>query len=103
MTREEAQALIAKTPEFIPGTCSWCGATTMDEASVKCRPMMYPSGDYVCGVPEEAPDTDGLIHVSNPAYERLNGYLWGWYAVDEGWMKTPPEWDDTRNKDRTHD
>lgn len=92
MTREEAEAKIKVTPEFVPGPCPWCGATTQDEASEKCRPTQMPCGDYTCGTPEEGPDTDGLLYQRNPEHDRLQGYLWGWYAVDAGLTNIPPEW-----------
>lgn len=93
MTRERAVELIAVTPEYVPAPCPWCGAKTIEEASAKCRPMCMPSGDYECGTPEEAPDDGGLIHQPNPDHVALNGYLWGWYAVDEGLTDTPPVWE----------
>lgn len=92
MTRDEAQALLNITPEWIPGPCPWCRATTLDEAGEKCRPTQDQSGGYTCGTPEEAPHPKGRIHIINPAYTKLSGYLWGWFAVDEGYTSTPPEW-----------
>ena len=94
MTRDEAEALIKHTPEWIPGPCPWCGATTLDEAGWKCRPTQDQSGEYVCGTPDSAPDTKGLVHVINPAYTGLSGYLWHWHAVDIGYTSTPPEWEE---------
>lgn len=94
MDRETAQRLLAKTPEYIAAPCPWCKATTIEEASVKCRPSQMPCGDYTCGTPEEAPETDGFLHQRNPEFDRLSGYLWGWHAVDEGLTKTPPGWPD---------
>lgn len=94
MTREEAEALIKTTPEYVPGPCPWCGAKTVDEAGEKCRPTQMPCGDYTCGTPEDGPETDGLLHQFNPEYQRLSGYLWGWYAVDAGLTDQPPTWDE---------
>ncbi len=94
MTREEAVSEIENTPAFIPGPCSRCGAVTLDEASGKCRPYSLPSGEYACGTPEEAPDTGGLLHQVNPRYAQLDGYLWHWYAFDEGMTSEEPKWSD---------
>lgn len=95
MNRKEAERLIRETPEFIPGPCPWCGATTFEEAAGKCRPMQMPCGDYVCGSPDEGPNAEsesGPLFQRNPAYDELDGYLWGWFAVDEGLTKEPPTW-----------
>lgn len=92
MTREEAQAKIKTTPEWIPGPCPWCGAKTLDEAGDKCTPTQDQTGDYTCGTPDSAPDTDGLIHILNPDYLELDGYLWGWHVVDLGLTDEPPKW-----------
>lgn len=95
MDRETAEALIKTTPEFIHGPCPRCGAATFEEAATKCRPFQMPSGDYKCGSPDEGPNAEnetGPLYQINPEYERLSGYLWGWYAVDEGFTSKPPEW-----------
>lgn len=92
MTREQAVALLALTPEYIPAPCPWCRATTTEEASTRCRPMCMPCGDYACGTPDEAPDDGGLIHQRNPDYDGLAGYLREWLAFDEGLTDTPPTW-----------
>jgi len=97
MTREEAKRLLNATPEFVAGPCPWCGAVTHEEAATKCRPVSDPSGEYHCGTPEQ-PDPmaeTGPLMQSNPEYQRLEGYLWGWFAVDQGFTDTPPEWDET--------
>lgn len=92
MTREEALQRIALVPEYIPSPCPCCGARTIDEASKKCRPTQYPCGEYYCATPDDAPETDGLIHQRNPEWCDLDGYLWSWFAFDEGMTKTPPVW-----------
>jgi len=93
MTREEAIKRIAEIPEFVPGACSDCGAVTMEEAGKKCRPYQMPCGDYVCATPDEPqPEETGPLMQRNPEYDHYDGYLWGWYAVDEGYTKTPPTW-----------
>ncbi|MAL99450.1 MAG: hypothetical protein CL583_13490 [Alteromonadaceae bacterium] len=94
MTREEAIKRLAETPQYIPARCSWCKARTVSDASTKCQPQQLPCGDYYCGTPEEAPDTGGKLHQLNPEYARLDGYLWGWYAYDEGMTDKEPEWED---------
>lgn len=97
MNRKEAEALLAMTPEYVPGACPRCGATTFEEAATKCRPYQMPTGDYNCGSPDEGPNAtndSGPLYQLNPAHQKLNGYLWGWFAVDEGMTSTPPEWNE---------
>lgn len=96
MTRERARERLHATPEFIPGPCPRCGACTFEEAEDKCRPMQLPSGEYECGTPDDGPnlqdDPSGPLYQRNPVYDQLDGYLWGWYALDEGLTKEEPEW-----------
>jgi hypothetical protein len=95
MDRERAKELIAKTPEFIPGPCPWCGAETFEAARGRCKPVQMPCGDYQCGSPDEGPNAEneaGPLYQRNPVYDDLDGYLWGWFAVDEGFTKVPPVW-----------
>lgn len=93
MTREKAIKLIKQTPQFIPDACAWCGARTLKEAATRCTPQSTESGEYYCGIPEDAPDTGGKVYQLNPAWAALEVYLYGWYAVDEGYTKTPPTWE----------
>lgn len=96
MDRDTALALLKDTQEYIPGPCPRCGATTFEEASKKCRPFQMPCGDYSCGTPEEGPNAEnetGLLYQRNPEFDRIDGYLWGWYAVDNGFTTEPPEWE----------
>lgn len=99
MDRATAVERLRSLPEYIPGPCPWCGATTDDQASELCRPTVGMDGDYRCGTPEESPDTNGLLHQRNPEYDRLDGYLWGWYAVDQGYTTVPPEWDNDNSEE----
>lgn len=95
MTRDEARALLAATPEYIPGPCPWRGAATFEEAQGRCRPMQMPCGDYECGTPDEGPnlDTDsGPLYQRNPEYDNIDGYLWHWQAYDDGYATAVPEW-----------
>ena len=92
MTRDEAKQRIKDVPKYVPAPCPDCGAVTIEEAEKKCRPQQLPCGEYVCATPDNAPDTDGLIHQLNPEYVELDGYLWEWFAFDEGQTKTPPVW-----------
>jgi len=95
VTRDEAQRLLKETPEFVAGPCPRCGATTFEEAATKCRPFQMPCGDYSCGSPDEGPNAEnetGPLYQRNPDYDELDGYLWGWFAVDEGFTKMPPTW-----------
>lgn len=95
MNREEAQRRIKETPEFIVGPCSWCGARTIQEGGKLCRAQVGLDGEYFCGTPEEGNLSDaetGPLYQRNPDYDQLAGYLWGWFAVDEGVTKNPPEW-----------
>jgi hypothetical protein len=95
MTRDEAIRLISMTPEYVPGPCPWCGATTFEEAATKCRRLQMPCGDYICGSPDEGPNSEndaGPLYQRNPDYDELDGYLWGWHAVDEGLTNDPPKW-----------
>lgn len=95
MTRNRAQELLQGTAEYIPGPCVKCGALTFEEASTRCRPAQLPSGEYVCGSPDEGPNAEnetGPLYQVNPVHSLLEGYLWGWHAVDEGYTQTPPRW-----------
>ena len=95
MTREDARALLQQTPEFIQGPCPWCKAVTHEEAATKCKPQSLPCGDYVCGSPDEGPNSEnetGTLYQRNPAYDELDSYLWGWVAADDGLTKIPPTW-----------
>lgn len=95
MTRDEALRIINETPEFIPGACPRCGAETFEGAATMCRPFQLPSGEYSCGTPDEGPNAEnetGPLFQINPYYQRLNDYLWWWFAVDEGYTTTPPTW-----------
>lgn len=92
MTREEAQERIKRVPQYIPAPCPDCGARTIKEAEKKCRPVQLQCGDYSCATPDDAPETRGLIHQLNPEWCELDGYLWHWFAVDEGMTHTPPVW-----------
>lgn len=95
MDRNEALNLLANTPEYVEGACSKCGAKTHEEANVLCRPVQCPSGEWECPTPTGGPNLDndaGPLFQRNSVYDHIDGYLWGWYAVDEGYTKTPPEW-----------
>lgn len=92
MTREEAKRRISELPAYIPGPCPTCSAVTLEEAGEKCTPWQLPCGEYECGTPEDAPETDGLIHIRNPEYAELEGYLWEWFAFDEGLTSVTPKW-----------
>ena len=95
MTREEAQERIRETPEFIPGACPWCGATTFEEANTKCRPQSLPSGEYYCGSPDAGPNCEnatGPLYQRTPEYDALDGYLLGGHVFDEGLTKRRPVW-----------
>lgn len=93
MDEQTARKLIAQTPEFVVGSCPWCGATTMNEAEALCRPQQRTqTGNWDCGVSVDAPETGGLIYVRNPEFDRLAGYLWGWHALHDGLTTVPPEW-----------
>ncbi len=92
MTREEAQKRINEIPEFIPAPCPQCGARTIKEAEQKCRPTQSQCGDYYCATPDRAPKTRGLIHQFNPEFAELDGYLWHWFAYDDGLTTKPPVW-----------
>lgn len=94
MTREEAVRRIKETPRFIAAPCPRCGATTVAEAEKMCRPTQSPCGEYSCGTPDDAPETGGMLHQMNPVWAELDGYLWGWMAVDEGFTQNPPTWRD---------
>ena len=58
MTRDEAQRLLKETPEFVPGPCPRCGATTFEEAAV--------------GITHVAPDGRWLR--VNPKFCEILGY-----------------------------
>lgn len=96
MDEKTARELLAKTAEYIPGPCPWCGATTFGEAAEKCRPSQGIDGDYYCGTPEGGPNLDhednpaDLLYQRNPEYDTLDGYLWQWYAFHEGLTSTTP-------------
>jgi hypothetical protein len=92
MTREEAQQRLNKLPQYIPAPCPDCGAKTVREAEKKCRPVQLPCGDYSCATPDDAPETGGKLHQLNPEWCELDGYLWHWFAFDEGFTTTPPVW-----------
>lgn len=95
MDRETAQKLLQETPEYLPGPCPRCGAETFEEAASRCMPFQMPCGDYSCGSPDEGPNSEndsGPLYQRNPAFDRLDGYLWGWHAVDEGLTTEPPDW-----------
>jgi hypothetical protein len=92
LTREEAQARIAKLPQYVPAPCRDCGARTVEEAEKKCRPTQMPCGDYYCATPDSAPETGGKLHQINPEWCELDGYLWEWFAYDDGMTRTVPVW-----------
>lgn len=98
MDEQTARKMLAETPEYIPGPCPWCGAITFGEAEKRCRPTQWPDGDYYCGTPEEGPNLDhennpdDPLYQRNPAYDRLQGYLWEWHAVHQGLTSIPPDW-----------
>lgn len=97
MDRETAIQKLKTTPEYVRGPCPWCGAKTLKEASEKCRPVSDQCGEYYCGTPDEAPTYFGYLHQKNPEYVNLDGYLWGWYAFDEGMTDQEPVWKETSN------
>ena len=97
MTREKAIQRLRVTPKYKRAPCPWCKATTLSEARTKCRPVSDPCGEYYCGTPEEAPTYFGFLHQTNPKYMELDGYLWGWYAFDEGMTDQEPVWEETSN------
>lgn len=56
-------------PEFIIGTCAYCGATTAEEADQKCKVAWNPDGDAYCrGGVDDQDYADGKLRVPNPEF-----------------------------------
>lgn len=78
-------------PQYIPSKCPQCGAVTVEDANGICKQVQTIFGDYECAT-TNMPDTDGLLHQINPAWNAYDEYVWHLRAFINGSRNSLPAW-----------